>query len=96
MGRPKLPNGQGVEVMFALRLKPADRDRIVAAARADGVSASRWARDAILRSLDGRDGAAPVAGVLAPTAREDVVNTSADKARDGERHANARRPARQS
>jgi hypothetical protein len=50
MGRPPLPKGKARDIVFTVRMSPAERDEIVQAAKRDGVPATQWARGALLRA----------------------------------------------
>jgi uncharacterized protein (DUF1778 family) len=50
IGRPRLPKGKVKEV-FAIRLTPADRRAIEAAAKLAGQRATEWARNAMINAV---------------------------------------------
>jgi hypothetical protein len=47
-GRPKLPKGVGKATVVTLRLQPAERKAVLAAAKRDGQKLSDWMRTALL------------------------------------------------
>jgi hypothetical protein len=47
-GRPKLPKGQSKAAVVVLRLQPAERRAVDAAAKRSGVKLSEWARSALM------------------------------------------------
>lgn len=63
VGRPKLTEGAARAAMFTLRLKPAERDAVEAAAQAAGLSASEWARKQLLAAAGVSTSAVELAGI---------------------------------
>jgi hypothetical protein len=55
MGRPKLPKGEAMGKIVALRFNAEDRKRLEAAAKTDGISVSEWVRAAVTTSTKGRE-----------------------------------------
>ena len=52
MGRPPLAEGRAKGIVFTLRLSPADRDAIVAAAERAGKPVTQWARDLLIGAAE--------------------------------------------
>ena len=48
MGRPKLPRGTSRASLITLRVQPAERKRIEAAAKREGKPLSEWIRETLL------------------------------------------------
>jgi len=48
MGRPKVPRAKRFAVALSVRLKPAEKREVAAAAKAAGESMSDWAREQLL------------------------------------------------
>jgi predicted HicB family RNase H-like nuclease len=47
MGRPKLPKGEAMGKIVAIRFSPEDRKRLESAAKAKKLSVSDWIRQAV-------------------------------------------------
>lgn len=47
MGRPKLPKGEAMGKIVAIRFSPEDRKRLESAAKAKKLSVSDWIRKAV-------------------------------------------------
>lgn len=52
-GRPPMPEGAAKATMFAIRLTPAERAAIDAAAERAGKGVSQWAREALIAAARG-------------------------------------------
>ena len=60
-GRPRLPKGEA-RAVFALRLTPAERESIDAAAAQEGLRVTEWARRALLAAARPTDRSARTSG----------------------------------
>jgi hypothetical protein len=55
MGRPPKPKGEVKDVTLTIRLTSAERKKIEAAAKRDGVSVGEWSRAALVAAVVGRN-----------------------------------------